>query len=139
MRQRLAVVVDTNIFVSALLGSKSCKNIIKYFENRSFVLVLSDPIIEEYRRVLTKFQRITTEDFKSLLASMKKNAIIVNPRKSFHLCRDKEDNKFLEAAIEGKVDFIVSGDFDLLSLKSLEDIPIITARDLLAILDRSTR
>jgi predicted nucleic acid-binding protein len=42
---------------------------------------------------------------------------------------DSTDNKFLEAAIAGKVDFVVSGDKHLLDLKSFKNIPIITAKD----------
>ena len=42
---------------------------------------------------------------------------------------DLTDNKFLEAAVAGKVDFIVSGDGHLLDLKSFREIPIITARE----------
>ena len=44
---------------------------------------------------------------------------------------DPKDDKFLEAAIAGKVDFIVSGDKHLLDLKEFRSIPIITGRDLL--------
>ena len=41
------------------------------------------------------------------------------------MARDPTDDKFLEAAIDGQVDYIISGDSDLLTLKTFENIPIV--------------
>jgi predicted nucleic acid-binding protein len=56
---------------------------------------------------------------------------LVIPIEKISLCRDIEDNKILECALAGKVDFIVSGDKDLLSLHLFKNIPIITPRKFL--------
>jgi len=42
------------------------------------------------------------------------------------LCRDREDDKFLELAVNGRADLIISGDADLLSLDEVRSIPIVT-------------
>jgi predicted nucleic acid-binding protein len=47
-------------------------------------------------------------------------------------CRDPKDNRFLEAAVEGNANIIVSGDKDLLDLVVFETIPIISAAEFLA-------
>ena len=45
------------------------------------------------------------------------------------VCRDSDDDKILECAVSGNVDFIISGDNDLLSLKEFQGIPIMTASE----------
>ena len=50
----------------------------------------------------------------------------------FHVCRDTRDDKFLDAAYAGKVDYLISGDHDLIVLREFEGIPILTARQYLA-------
>ncbi len=46
-------------------------------------------------------------------------------------CRDQKDNKFLELAIDGNANYIVTGDKDLLILNPFQNIPILTAREFL--------
>lgn len=58
---------------------------------------------------------------------------IVSPSHSVDICRDKDDNKFISCALESKCMFIVSGDDDLLSLKQVEDVRIVTAAEFLLI------
>ena len=63
-------------------------------------------------------------------------AEFVTPQEEIQvIVADLTDNKFLEAAVAGKVDFIVSGDNHLLELKSFREIPIITARDFITWLE----
>ena len=63
------------------------------------------------------------------------NAEFVTPEeKIVVIVADPTDNKFLEAAVVGKVNYIVSGDGHLLDLGSFRDIPIITARDFIELL-----
>ena len=50
-----------------------------------------------------------------------------------NVCRDKNDDKFISCAISGDCDLIVSGDMDLLSLKSYKDVKIITPSEFLSI------
>ncbi len=50
-------------------------------------------------------------------------------------CRDPKDNKFLELAIDGKADYIVSGDKDLLVLNPYRNMPILNANDFLSLLN----
>lgn len=126
----MRVVIDTNIMVSAYLGS-ALKVIIASWKSRRFTLVVSDAIADEHREVLQrpKFQIEQTEldDFFSLLLD---KAEFVIPLETINVVTDDpSDNKFIEAAIAGKVKLIVSGDNHLLELKSFKDIPIITARD----------
>ena len=57
----------------------------------------------------------------------------VTPTEEIHIIvADPTDDKFLEAALAGKVDYIVSGDNHLLELKSFREIPIITGKEFIA-------
>jgi putative PIN family toxin of toxin-antitoxin system len=47
------------------------------------------------------------------------------------LCRDEKDNKFLEVAINGKADYLITGDNDLFVLRSFQDVKIITINEFL--------
>jgi putative PIN family toxin of toxin-antitoxin system len=47
------------------------------------------------------------------------------------LCRDKKDNKFLEVAINGKADYLITGDNDLLVLRPFQDVKIMTVNEFL--------
>ena len=53
----------------------------------------------------------------------------------FRSCRDPKDNQFLELAVNGQADFIVTGDEDLLVLHPFRAIPILTPRDFLHVLE----
>jgi len=56
---------------------------------------------------------------------------LVAVKKSFRLCRDPDDNKFLDCAIAGRARFIVSGDKDLLTLAKVMSVNIVTAKHFL--------
>jgi len=110
MKKKLRVVIDTNIFISSLLGGRTVKSISQYFEERKFVLILSEFIIKEIKEVLTSKElgNISIRDVEDLFKTIDINAEFVKPSIKVDICRDLEDNKILETALEGKADFIVS-------------------------------
>ena len=57
---------------------------------------------------------------------------ILEPTSHIDICRDPDDNKFIECAIDGRCLYIVSGDRDLLSLKKYNDVQIVTVAKFLA-------
>ncbi len=62
---------------------------------------------------------------------------LVQPKLSVIACRDPKDDKFLEVAIAGEANVIVSGDEDLLTLGLYSDIPIMTPARFLGLLDQA--
>ena len=126
----MRVVIDTNIIVSGYLGG-ALETIIVARKSGTFTLTVSDAIANEYHAVLKrpkfKIKRAELDDFSALLLD---RAEFVIPLETVNaILADPTDNKFLEAAIAGKVNLIVSGDNHLLELKSFREIPIITARE----------
>lgn len=130
----MLAVIDTNIFISGLLSSASCRKIFLSFKEEGFSLILSEMLFEELKFVTErpKFHLlIDSEERKEVMSFIKSHAIFVKPKEKVNICRDIRDNKLLECALEAKSDFIVTGDKDLLVLKSFRGIPIITAKEFL--------
>lgn len=128
MKKRLKVVVDTNIFISALLGSEKSKFIIEKFINGEIDIIITEEIFLEIVETLKdkKFSEvINKEDLKNLIELLKIDATWVIPKEKIDACRDAKDNIILECAISGNADFIITGDNDLLSLKKFKKISII--------------
>ena len=101
-------------------------------------MILSEFILKEIKEVLSSKElgNITIGDVEHLFKTISINAKFVKPTVKIDVCRDPEDNKILEAALEGKADLIVSGDKDLLSLESCQGISIITPKEFLKYLKK---
>ncbi len=133
------VVLDTNVLVSAYLGGK-LEGILQLFRQGRYRLLLSEEIFVEYLAVLKrpKFQ-LEQRDINSLIALLlSKGEFISIPIRLEIITADPSDNKFLEAAVAGKADVVVSGDHHLLELGSYAGIPILTAADFLTWLEQNS-
>jgi len=132
--QRLRLVIDTNVFVSGLIsGAGSPAKILRAIQRKKVVHLVSDPIIEEYLRVLEyprirKFKKITDAFIADIAAYLIYRTERVELVSAIKLSRDPADDVFLETAVDGRADLLISGDkTDLLSLRVVEGIPIISA------------
>lgn len=126
------VVLDTNIVVSSLWGGNPGKTIELWNEGK-IVLVLSSEILNEYYNVIKRF-KLSDEDIDEfiILFIHSKKTKIVEPKKKLLIIKDDPaDNKFIEEAVEGKADFIVTGDKHLQELAEYEGIRIVSPRVLL--------
>ena len=134
----LKAVIDTNVFISGLIKSHSCRNIIKALEKWEFILVISPDILTELIDVISrpKFRNIIKRDtVVKLIETIKAQALLVKPSFSLTAIKeDSDDNRFLEAALTAKVDCIVSLDSHLLALDSFRRIPVITPAKFLTLL-----
>ena len=129
----MRVVIDTNVFISAILGGR-LGIIVDEWKARKFTIIVSEAIAREYLDVLNrpKFS-ISRREIVETTDYLLKTVEFVTPLESVNAVEaDPTDNKFLETALQGKADYIVSGDAHLLDLKTFRDIPIITAHDFIA-------
>ena len=111
---------DTNIFVRTVIRKDNLPNhLLSLWRAGRFVLVLSQPIIDEVERVLSRRAlrlkyRYTLTEVRDLI-NLLHQANIVEVSTSFELChRDPTDNIFMDCAILGRVQFLVSTDNDLI-------------------------
>ncbi len=134
----MRVVLDTNVFVSAILG-RTLQGVLDHWRSGSYIIVVSDEIVREYLGVLRRPKfRLTSEIIDPIMAQLFQQAEFVVPGAPIHVIRaDPSDNKFLEAAVAGHATYIVSGDHHLLEMKSYRRITIVTAREFLSVLEQS--
>jgi putative PIN family toxin of toxin-antitoxin system len=100
-------------------------------------LLVSLPILEEYREVLGRFINQGTELFAKWDHLLSNASELVDPIPIAPVCRDPKDQIFLEAAVGGKAEYLVSGDKDLIVLKNIRGIPIVTPAQFLRIAQTS--
>jgi len=124
------IVIDTNIFVSAVLGG-TLKVVLDYWREKRFTLLVTDEIVREYLEVLRRPKfGLPGSVVDNIIAYIFHRAEFVTPIERLHIVEaDPQDNKFLEAAIAGNADEIISGDGHLLNLRTFKHIPIITAHE----------
>ncbi len=129
MKARERVVVDTNALVSRLLlpGSVAGRAVRKAVDEAQ--LLASEATLEELADVLSrrKFDPyVTVEERQAFLRLLGRIVELVPVIHTVRECRDPRDDKFLELAVNGEADLIVTGDDDLLVLDPFREIPILT-------------
>jgi putative PIN family toxin of toxin-antitoxin system len=124
----MRVVVDTNIFISAALKDRSPPSDAVHLAAERDVLLKSSSTEQELFITLVRprLAPLIPERFLAWLVDVLAAAELVPVTERVVICRDPKDDKFLELAVSGHADFIVSGDADLLVLSPFRGIPIIT-------------
>jgi putative PIN family toxin of toxin-antitoxin system len=133
----LKVVVDTNVFISSFWGGKP-RDIIDLWSRGNIVLCISDEILREYLEVMTRLNLSQDRIEQFILLFGEKHFIEdTNPIQHFTIIKDDpDDNKFIDCAVAGDADYVISGDKHLLTLKSFKDFTILTPAEFLIIYDR---
>ena len=128
MRARERIVADTNCLVSRLLLPSSVPGYAVRKAVDSGLLLVSEATMNELADVLCrrKFDRyITIADRQQFLRLLGRVAEFVRTVYPVRECRDPKDDKFLEVALNGKADLILTGDTDLLALHPWQGMPIL--------------
>ena len=136
MGERPRVVVDNNALVSRLLapGSVPAQAVRRAVE--SGLLLMSEATAAELADVLArpKFDPyVTVADRQQYLRLLLRIAAMIPILHRVQACRDPADDKFLEVATNGEANLMITGDGDLLALRSFRGIPILTPARYLAI------
>ena len=141
------VVVDTNIWVSALLNRTGAPaRVLAALGARRFVLVVSEPLLTELTKVLARprFHRkygVTLSDIADLVRLLRSRAEHVTITGGVQLCRDLNDDMVLETALRRRADTLVTrdddlkGEADLVELLAAAGIAVLAVRRFLALLD----
>jgi len=131
------VVFDTNVFIAAVVADGLCRDLVR-LRVLPHTLITSEPLLQELRTISrAKFAVDPVE--LPLLAQLKEEAEIVTPAElRGGICRDEDDDVVLATALAGKADLVVTGDEDLLVLKTFRGIEILSPRQFLKLLDRTS-
>lgn len=124
----MRLVLDTNVFVSAILKANSLPFLAVDWVDQHGGLPKS---AETERQLLDVIARphiaaVTTGTYRADLLKLLARAELITITERIAACRDPTDDKFLELAINGRADLIITGDADLLALNPFRDIPIVT-------------
>ena len=137
----IRAVLDTNLLISYLLTHRPpiATLIDHHLARDDIVLVTAPELLAELDRVLTypKLQRYYTDEERTRFVAlvMALGEVVDLPETIPRICRDPDDDRLIACAVVGEADVIVSGDNDLLALERVGDIPILTAVQLLEVLD----
>ena len=133
----MRIVLDTNVLVSALGWDGNERAVLLETLSEDIDLLLSESIITEFLNVLAqeKFSHIPQKKISLFIEIIIETSILVETKTKVTIIKeDPDDNRILECAIDGKADYIVSGDKDLLNLGKFKNIPIFPTKDMLKIL-----
>ena len=123
------VVLDTNVYISAVLFGGKPEEIIKRSREGELNLVISEAILKEIAEILRRKFNWQNWQISETLDEIRELATLVVPRKVISVIKeDAADNRILECALEGKADCIVSGDeHHLLPLKEYQGVKILSS------------
>jgi len=128
MRQKCRIIIDTNLWISFLL-SKKFNFIDKLLDSGNLELVFCNELLSELVEVAgrPKLQKFfTIEDWELIFGIIERYAVYVHVVSSVTLCRDSKDNFLLSLAKDAQADYLLTGDNDLLVLKTFEATQIVT-------------
>ena len=126
----MKVIIDTNIYIYAFVFDKAILNLTSFSLLKGYVCT-SDEIYAELidkflkgrvAKISKSFELARAEEF---LETIKNQAHFTQVTEKVTICRDPKDNKFLELAKTINAEYIISGDRDLLDLKTFENTVIL--------------
>lgn len=133
-------VLDTNVLVSALIWDKGKPNRLLHKCLRGEItLIVSQETLKELETILLRERKFdqTREDIDEYLALLSNHSTHVTPKTNISAVEaDPSDNKFIECALEGKADYIVSGDKHLLNIKEYKGVKILDCTRFLNLLEK---
>ncbi len=131
----MKVVIDTNVVASAIFFGGKPKEIIDSLMKNEIIAYASTQIIEEYIETVDYLtDKFPGKKPKTPLIEIEAKCKIVEVHSKVDVCRDSDDNKFIECALDSKCYYIVSGDKDLLTVEEYEGVQIVTVTEFLQIL-----
>lgn len=127
------IVLDTNILISAIAFRGKPKKVVDLVLEERIIAYTSHVLLAEFKEVYRKKFSLLKEDFELTIKNIEEIFIILQPTETLHVLGDEDDNRVLEAAVEGNCDYIITGDRELLELKKYKSIKIVSARQFLDI------
>jgi len=122
------IILDTNLWISFLISKKFDK-LDELIENKNIILCFSHELIEEFIVVVSrpKFKMYFSENnIERILTYFDEFGELTTVASNVQLCRDEKDNFLLNLSKDAKADFLITGDKDLLVLKTVGQTKITT-------------
>jgi putative PIN family toxin of toxin-antitoxin system len=127
----MRVVLDTDVFVSGVFSGGPPGRVLEAWRDGTVEMVLSREIIEEYVRVgeelAKRFHGVDLGPALELVAATA--TLVASPPLEDPVSRDPDDDKFVACAVAAEIEFIVSGDRDLLEVSTFRGVRVLTPRE----------
>jgi putative PIN family toxin of toxin-antitoxin system len=132
----MIVVLDNNILISGIFWEHgNPRRIIDKWKNGDIQIAVSEDTLNELIGVIEREFEMSSDDISYWRKLISENSIIVCSTKKYNLIKVHDaDNKFIDVAAESGAEYIVSGDKHLLELKNVDEVKIITAKEMVDIL-----
>jgi putative PIN family toxin of toxin-antitoxin system len=133
----IRLVIDTNVFVSALISTRSIPALLLDEAGKKYTLFISKEILGEVEEVISRKKfGFTEQKISSAMEAILSFSEIINPGIKVDVIKsDPDDNKILECAVACNAQYIVSGDSHLLDLREYGTIKIINPKTSLELLN----
>ena len=127
------VVIDTNVFVSGLNFAGKPGEILELFIKGDIEVFISPFILSEIERIFRERFEWGEGNIHRVLNRIKRQTILVHPKKKVSVIKENDDdNRILECAIEGRVQYLISGGRKhLLPLKEYQGVKILSPAEFL--------
>ena len=126
----MKIVIDTNVVISGIFFGGNPRAIIEAVVDGNIDAFATVEIIEEYTEIIERMIDIKQKKLdQGFLSTLVMSLKVIESESEVEVCRDADDNKFIECAVDAKALYIVSGDSDLLDIQEYDGIQIITAKD----------
>jgi len=127
----MRIILDTNVFISGIFFSGPPSQILKAWGSHSFQIILSQDILDEYQRVAEDLSsKYPAVDILPIIELVTIHAQFVDTQRvEIYVCEDPDDDKFIECAVAGKCETIISGDKHLLKLSGYQGVIIMNPRN----------
>lgn len=140
MPNLLRVVIDTNHIMSAILSDRGASAKLIDWMSRDedyFQLLLSSRIWEEYHTVADWLIPTTRQEEKRrILEELYRQAVWIEPTITLQVCRDNSDNRFLECAVAGHAEYLVTKNIKHFPYKQYQNVRIVRIREFLDTLEK---
>ena len=127
----IRVVLDSNVYISALLFGGNPRMVVELAQMGAFPTLTSPHIVAEIEEVLQRKFAWRETRIRSAANATWRTATLTLPTARITDCPDADDNRVLECAVAGRAHFIVTGDRHLLDLHPFRRISIVTPRQFL--------
>ena len=128
----MRAVLDTNVLISGVIATGVPHKVLVKGFTHEYQIVVSVETLNEFRDTLLKYPErfhMDEDEVQEEVETIRYFAEFVAPQEDITAVEDDpDDDKFLEAAVAGDVDYLVSGDGHLLSLGSFRGIDIVEPR-----------
>ncbi len=125
----IRVVFDTNTYISAMLHPTRVPNLAIKKAIYKHQILISDVALGELRSVIQrpKFDRYTSPKDRAAFVQILLDVVVfVEPTETIVICRDPKDDKFLELAVAGQANYLITGDDDLIALNPFRTVQIVS-------------